>query len=384
MKKNIISFLQLEYSFVRNVSDASSMVLSDSSHEISAEKFYYTAVSFAEKLYNKGIWNQPIVIRAEHRLETLILYLAVLLSGNYYVPLPEDLPEEKVQKILGQLHTRYVYTCEDIRYTDKSPAQDLLEGLEEVRKGLPEDAILYVIFTSGSTGEPKGIVKSHRSMIAFLESYQKVFAFSEKDVLANQTPFCFDASAKDFYLMLQHRMDFHIIDGAMFFRPLEILHLLNERKVTVIQWVPSALSMLSQLKTFDKEVPLYLRKVFFVGESFPAKQLKYWQNYLPDTEFVNLYAYYSLSRLLLTRAGIPNLMITRYPAVPNHHHWWNLAYVKGGWYHFDTTPRRLKGHFCLLTDSQLRIYERRSPGTFRYANSAYPKRAMKTICSGPF
>lgn len=98
----------------------------------------------------------------------------------------------------------------------------------------------------------------------------------------------------------------------------------------------------------------------------------------------NCYAYYSLSRLLLTRAGIPNLMITRYPAVPNHHHWWNLAYVKGGWYHFDTTPRRLKGHFCLLTDSQLRIYERRSPGTFRYANSAYPKRAMKTICSGPF
>lgn len=44
----------------------------------------------------------------------------------------------------------------------------------------------------------------------------------------------------------------------------------------------------------------------------------------------NCYAYYSLSRLLLTRAGIPNLMVTRYPAVPNHHHWWNLAYVKGG------------------------------------------------------
>lgn len=98
----------------------------------------------------------------------------------------------------------------------------------------------------------------------------------------------------------------------------------------------------------------------------------------------NCYAYYSLSRLLLTRAGIPNIMVTRYPAVPNHHHWWNLAYVKGGWYHFDTTPRRLKGRFCLLTDAQLQVYERRSPGTYRYAGGAYPGRAKKVICFGPF
>lgn len=98
----------------------------------------------------------------------------------------------------------------------------------------------------------------------------------------------------------------------------------------------------------------------------------------------NCYAYYSLSRLLLTRAGIPNLMVTRYPAVPNHHHWWNLAYVKGGWYHFDTTPRRLRGRFCLLTDAQLGKYESRSPGTYRYQSSRYPKRAGKVICGGPF
>lgn len=98
----------------------------------------------------------------------------------------------------------------------------------------------------------------------------------------------------------------------------------------------------------------------------------------------NCYAYYSLSRLLMTRAGIPNIMVTRYPAVPNHHHWWNLAYVNGGWYHFDTVPRRLKGRFCLLTDAQMQAYERRSPGTFRYSSDSYPKRAKKVICSGPF
>lgn len=288
LKENIISYLQLDYSFIRKES-GTPVVLSDGRHEISGGRFYDTAAFFAKELYDRGIWNQPIVIRAEHRLETLILYLGALLSGNYYVPLPEDIPEEKGQKILERLHAQYVYTYADIRCPHKTPAPELLEELKAARRRLPDSAALYVIFTSGSTGEPKGIVKSHRSMIAFLESYGRAFSFSDRDVLANQTPFCFDASAKDFYLMLQYRMDFHIVDGAMFFRPMEIVRLLNERRVTLIQWVPSALSMLSQLKAFDKEAPRYMRKVFFVGESFPAKQLKYWQQHLPDAEFINLY-----------------------------------------------------------------------------------------------
>lgn len=288
MKNNIISYLHLEQDFSRG-SPAAPVTLSDRYHEISSRRFYAAAVSFAGRLYRQRIWNRPVAVKAEHRLETLVLFLGALLSGNYYVPLPEDLPEEKAGKILGQLHTGQVYGCGDVRFMGGSPPQDLLEELGEARRRLPEDAVLYVVFTSGSTGDPKGIIKSHESMIAFLESYHKAFTFSEEDVMANQTPFCFDASAKDFYLMCKYRMDFHIVDGAMFFRPLELVRYLNERRVTLLQWVPSALCMLSQLRVFDKEVPKYLRQVFFVGEAFPAGQLAYWQEHLPDTLFVNLY-----------------------------------------------------------------------------------------------
>lgn len=42
------------------------------------------------------------------------------------------------------------------------------------------------------------------------------------------------------------------------------------------------------------------------------------------------YTYYAVSRLLLTRAGIPNVMINREPAPGGMRHYWNLAYVKGG------------------------------------------------------
>lgn len=91
------------------------------------------------------------------------------------------------------------------------------------------------------------------------------------------------------------------------------------------------------------------------------------------------YTYYAKSRLLLTRAGIPNVMIKRYPTPGGQRHFWSLAYVQGGWYHFDTTPRTRdrEKKFCLLTDAQMWAFS--SGYTFRFNQSLYPKRATKRI-----
>ena len=89
------------------------------------------------------------------------------------------------------------------------------------------------------------------------------------------------------------------------------------------------------------------------------------------------YTYYAISRLLLTRAGIPNVMIKRYPTPGGQRHFWNLTYIRGGWYHFDTTPRQRREEFCLWTDAQLWNYS--SGYTFQFKRSAYPERATKRI-----
>lgn len=286
---NIISYLGIEEGLQRK-DPARSMILSDQYQEIEGQQFYEAALAFGDKLHTEGLWNQPVMIRAEHRLETLAMFLGTLLSGNYYVPVPDDCPGEMQHKIAGCLYTEQIYTAEEINFSQRAAvSEEKKAALKVCREKLPKNAALYIIFTSGSTGEPKGIVKSHECMISFLKSYTQEFSFSEDDVMANQTPFCFDASAKDFYLMLLDRMDFHILDHSMFFRPLEIVHLLEQRKVTLLQWVPSALSMFSRLKAFEKETPSYLNKIFFVGETLPVKELSYWQTHFPKAQFVNLY-----------------------------------------------------------------------------------------------
>ena len=53
------------------------------------------------------------------------------------------------------------------------------------------------------------------------------------------------------------------------------------------------------------------------------------------------FVFYSISEVLLTQAGIPNMHIQRIPGQPTRHSW-NLINPDGlGWHHFDTTPLRL-------------------------------------------
>lgn len=93
------------------------------------------------------------------------------------------------------------------------------------------------------------------------------------------------------------------------------------------------------------------------------------------------FTFYSMAKLLLTRAGIPNITVTRYPSYSGYRHWWNLVRLKNGWYHYDTTPRPNRPNFCLMTDEQLRYYS--SGSTFRYQTNKYPKRATKKISKNP-
>lgn len=93
------------------------------------------------------------------------------------------------------------------------------------------------------------------------------------------------------------------------------------------------------------------------------------------THMGNCYRYYSLARLLLTRAGIPNQTVTRYRG--HGPHWWNYVLLPKGWYHFDTTPRRIRGNFCLRTDAQLTAYSKRAGNSHIWNHSWIPASGSK-------
>ncbi len=79
----------------------------------------------------------------------------------------------------------------------------------------------------------------------------------------------------------------------------------------------------------------------------------------------NCFEYYAMSKYLLEAADMPNMMVTR---ASDGDHFWNLVNVDGTWYHFDTTPRRTGGRWCLVTTKQLQA----SWGAHNFDINAYP------------
>ena len=87
----------------------------------------------------------------------------------------------------------------------------------------------------------------------------------------------------------------------------------------------------------------------------------------------NCYTYYAVSGVLLTRAGITNIMIQRDSTTSPHY--WNLVNIGGFWYHFDTCPQPSPHDLevFLLTDSEVRAFSRDKVADYYKFNAAnYP------------
>lgn len=243
-----------------------------------------------------GVTERPVGVMADRGIEIGVFFLAVLYSGNFYVPLDPEMPREKLQFIIKDASLSHILGKEERR------AQVCAAGFAgvfvtpadagDIECPLPKTDLcssLYMVYTSGSTGKPKGVLKSHGAMLSFIRTYCKTFALNENEVIGNQTPFFFDASAKDFYLMATTGATLDIIPTELFTFPPMLFEYLNEKKITCIAWVPTALSLVAQLDPFSMIKPMYLKKIFFVGEVMPVKHLNTWLKELPEPMYVNLY-----------------------------------------------------------------------------------------------
>ncbi len=238
----------------------------------------------------------PIAIFAGRNIDTVAQILAVIGSGNYYIPLDSSLPKEKLNAILADAKPVAILgQKEDEKVIENLNFQgDFYTNLDSSDKDcefspLSGDEPLYMVYTSGSTGNPKGVLKSNNAVISFLEAFSTLFPFEEETIIGNQTPLFFDASAKDLYLSIYNGATLEIIPTEKFILPVGLVNYLNERKINWICWVPSALCLISQLNAFMEVKPEYLKRIFFVGEAFPVKQLKKWLENVPNAKYVNLY-----------------------------------------------------------------------------------------------
>lgn len=246
---------------------------------------------------------KPVAILAEKSAVTLAAMFGTVYAGCFYVMIDPSQPAARLKEILRILEPALIITdnkSEECLAAAKYSGRSCLLGdmmqadidagkLQKIRKKSSGSDLLYGIFTSGSTGTPKGIVVSHKAVVDFISHFTEVFGITEEDRIGNQAPFDFDVSVKDIYTGVMTGASLVLIPKEMFCTPPVLLDYLCEKKVTTLIWAVSALTLVSALKGLRYRVPGDVKRVMFSGEIMPAKQLRLWQEALPQAEFINLY-----------------------------------------------------------------------------------------------
>lgn len=83
------------------------------------------------------------------------------------------------------------------------------------------------------------------------------------------------------------------------------------------------------------------------------------------------YTYAITSQVLLTRAGIDNILIEKIPT--RRLHFWNLINIGEGWYHFDACRRHDGSYFFYVTTEELMEYSNKHYGSHNFDPSKYPE-----------
>lgn len=247
---------------------------------------------------------KPILVFVDRKVEGPVGFMGVLASGNFYVPIDNKMPSNRIKLISDILQpiaaitvtTKDVSALKEIEFPgeiiDYNEAKEYAkesEMLSRQRAQLIDLDPVYSIFTSGSTGVPKGVIISHRGMIDLAEWLTDTLNVDSSDALGNQTPFYFDGSVKDICLCLKNGASMYVIGKKYFSFPKLIVDYINNNNITSLLWATSAITLIGNSGIL-KEKPLNtVRLVTFAGEAMPSKQLNQWIDCLPSARFFNLY-----------------------------------------------------------------------------------------------
>ena len=297
--------------------------LSDDNGSLTSLDVYNYASSLAHYILKLDIHSSPIIVLVDRSLKAIVSFFAIALCGNYYLPIDENVPFEKLSQMI-QISNAKAYLSFNGTKIDGLKKIDYEEGINfgfDENKNLDllnvfnKELPLYLMFTSGSTGTPKGVLKSHENIISFVNNFKETFAMiSDEQRFMNQTPFFFDASSKDIYLSCFYKSTLFIPNKSIYSLPQNTVNYLNEKQITLIMWVPSALSIIAKLHTLDFMKPTFLKYVFFVGEVFQTKYLNMWLKAEPQVKFFNIYGstelagvslYYVVNHLLSDEETLP-------------------------------------------------------------------------------
>lgn len=281
------------------------IAVSDGTDELSFSALRTGSRAAATALLSLGYKNEPVVIFMKRSAKTLCALLASIYAGLYYVPMDESIPETRRRQILKTVSPRLAL-CDagslELLQADIEDIDSEIIIFDELISEMEDESLLesvkarqidsdpvYLVFTSGSSGVPKGVLCTHRNLVDYAKQICGLIKPDSESIFGLQAPLYVDACMKEILSMFCCGSKIEIIPRELFSFPIKLLAYLNEKKITNICWVSSALILISSTGCFDELRPQYLKTICFGSEVFPPAEFSLWRKACKNARFINLY-----------------------------------------------------------------------------------------------
>lgn len=296
------------------------LALTDGGIHVSYADLAAGVARFAAGLAGVGLARgERVAVYLEKRFETVIASFGSAAAGCVFVPVNPLLKPEQVAFILRDCNVRVLVTsparlpllytvlstCLDLRHvvvTDASVNAAASDGTSTVQVSAPLETVRWsdllnnaptrlghrvidadmvaILYTSGSTGSPKGVVLSHRNMVAGAKSVASYLENDAQDILLAALPLSFDAGFS------QLTTAFHV--GARvallnYLLPRDVLKTMAREGVTGLTAVPPLYIQLAQLE-WPAAVRESLRYFANTGGRMPRETLGLLRQRVPQAK----------------------------------------------------------------------------------------------------
>ncbi|SEH73979.1 mycobactin peptide synthetase MbtF [Mycolicibacterium rutilum] len=221
-----------------------SPALSWSGGELTYRELDEAADRLAAALSARGVTVEtPVAIRLPRGPQYVIAMFAVLKAGGVIVPLDPAMPADRIADILAQSGATVVVDDDLVAAADREAAADF-----EPVPARPDQAA-YIVFTSGTTGRPKGVVGTHRAVLAYAEDHARNVLRPAASRLrhplrvAHAWSFTFDAAWQPLAALLDgHAV--HIVDDATQRDAEALVETIGRYAIDLIDTTPSMFAQL--------------------------------------------------------------------------------------------------------------------------------------------
>ncbi len=255
------------------------------SKTISYENFDQLTSQIANALEDQGV--QPgdtVGIQLERSQWLVAAIWGALKVRAAYMPIDPSFPQDRIDYIKNDSGCKLVIDHDWVKiFEGKS---EKYSGINERKGYLLEDSA-YVIYTSGTTGQPKGVTNLHSGLLNRLLWMQQDITVTEETVFIQKTPFTFDVSVWELILPLISGAKLVVAEPVMHKNPKYLLDAIQNKKISVIHFVPSMLEVFCE--TLKANELIHLKHIICSGEALTQTVVKLAREKYPNVQLHNYY-----------------------------------------------------------------------------------------------